>query len=90
MDSNLDSVRVVSKREAAKLANVSERTWDRLEAKGDVPTKTRISQNRIGYRVSDLKVWLDARRETAKARELIDSNWKKLGAAAVVVKAARR
>jgi predicted DNA-binding transcriptional regulator AlpA len=86
MDSNFDSVRVVSKREAAKLANVSERTWDRLEAKGDVPTKTRISRNRIGYRVSDLKIWLDARREAPSARDMVD-NWKPIGEAARAVAA---
>jgi predicted DNA-binding transcriptional regulator AlpA len=80
MDSDFESVRVVSKRKAAELADVSERTWDRLEAKGDVPAKTRLSDNRIGYRVVDIKEWLDARREA--------DTWKLIGnaAAAVVAK----
>jgi hypothetical protein len=42
--------------------------------------------------VSDIAAWLDARRKTSTARELIDSNWKRVGAAAaaVVEKLARR
>ena len=65
MENNLDLIRVLSRREAIKTANLSERTWERLEAAGDVPPKTRLSQGRIGYRVSDLKEWLDRRREVA-------------------------
>jgi predicted DNA-binding transcriptional regulator AlpA len=60
-----DSVRVVSRRKAIEIAGVSERTWERLEAVADVPVKTRLSQNRIGYRISDLREWLDRRREIA-------------------------
>jgi hypothetical protein len=60
----LDSVRVVGKADAIKLTNVSPRTWDRMEAAGETPPKTRISERRIGYRISDLRVWLDARRIT--------------------------
>jgi predicted DNA-binding transcriptional regulator AlpA len=62
---DIDAIRVLNKRETIKQVGVSERTWDRLEADGDVPTKTRISQGRIGYRLCDIKKWLDARREPA-------------------------
>jgi predicted DNA-binding transcriptional regulator AlpA len=62
MSEDLDSVRVISRNDAIKLAGVSTRTWDRMEAAGMLPPKTRISERRIGYRVADLKAWLDARR----------------------------
>jgi predicted DNA-binding transcriptional regulator AlpA len=65
VEDSLDLIRVLSRREAIKAANLSERTWERLEAVGDVPPKTRLSQGRIGYRVSDIKKWLDRRREVA-------------------------
>lgn len=67
MSDSLDQIRVLSKREAVKVAGVSERTWDRLEAVGDVPPKTCLSQGRIGYRVADIRVWLDRRREVGAA-----------------------
>jgi hypothetical protein len=61
-DDDLDSIRVVSKSIAIKAAGVSSRTWDRLEAIGDTPPLTRLSSNRFGYRIVDLRAWLDRRR----------------------------
>jgi hypothetical protein len=58
----LDSVRVIGKAEAIKIANVSLRTWDRMEAAGETPPKTQLSERRIGYRIVDLRAWLDRRR----------------------------
>jgi predicted DNA-binding transcriptional regulator AlpA len=58
-----DVVRVLSEPEAVEALGLSRRTWDRLKSLGDVPAKTRLSEGRIGYRVCDLAVWLDARRE---------------------------
>jgi hypothetical protein len=60
--SGLDLVRVVNKPTAVKAAGVSPRTWDRMEANGETPPITRISERRIGYRLLDLMAWLDARR----------------------------
>ena len=57
-----ESVRVVDESTAVKLAGVSPRTWDRMRARGETPPFTQISQRRIGYRIADLKAWLDARR----------------------------
>jgi predicted DNA-binding transcriptional regulator AlpA len=57
-----ESVRVVDRPTAWRLANLSRSTWERLEARGEAPPKTRLSANRTGYRLSDLKAWLDARR----------------------------
>lgn len=63
MDS-LNAIRVLNRSETLKMVGLSDRTWDRLEQRGDGPTKTRISKGRIGYRVSDIREWLDRRRET--------------------------
>jgi predicted DNA-binding transcriptional regulator AlpA len=60
---DLDAVRVLSRPETLRVLGVSDRTFDRIEYAGDGPPKTRLSTGRIGYRVSDLKAWLDRRRE---------------------------
>ena len=77
-----DELKVYTKKEPQKLLGLSGRTWDRLEALGETPPKTRLSPNKIGYRAPDIAAWLDARREVQSGRELIDSNWKQVGAAA--------
>jgi predicted DNA-binding transcriptional regulator AlpA len=77
-----DELKVYTKKETQKLLGLSGRTWDRLEALGETPPKTRLSPNRIGYRAPDIAAWLDARREVQSSRELMDSNWKQVGAAA--------
>ena len=59
---DLESVRIISRADAIKLTNISSRTWDRMERAGMLPPKTQISERRIGYRLIDLKAWLDARR----------------------------
>jgi predicted DNA-binding transcriptional regulator AlpA len=61
----LDSVRVVDELTAIMIVGVSPRTWDRLRARGEAPPATRLSERRIGYRIVDLKDWLDARRVSA-------------------------
>ena len=65
MANDLDVIRVLSRPETLKMVGLSDRTWDRLEARGETPPKTRISTNRIGYRVADIVRWLDQRRENA-------------------------
>jgi predicted DNA-binding transcriptional regulator AlpA len=64
-DKQLDSVRVLSRRETFKAVNLDERTFDRIEALGDGPPKTQLSARRIGYRLVDVQRWLDARRRGA-------------------------
>jgi predicted DNA-binding transcriptional regulator AlpA len=61
---DLDAVRVLTRSETLRVLGVSDRTFDRIEYAGDGPPKTRLSTGRIGYRVSDLKAWLDHRRES--------------------------
>jgi predicted DNA-binding transcriptional regulator AlpA len=63
VDDDLDSIRVLSEPQTYRVLGISDRTWDRLKAIGDVPPKTRISEGRVGYRVCDIKAWLDRRRE---------------------------
>ena len=70
MNKYLDTIRVLSEPEARQAVGLSDRTWERLKAAGDVPPKTRLSEGRIGYRVIDVEKWLDARRE---------GPWQKLG-----------
>jgi predicted DNA-binding transcriptional regulator AlpA len=62
---DLDSIRVIPRSEAVRVLNLSPRTWDRLEREGNTPPKTQLSEGRVGYRVSDLKDWLDSRRRGA-------------------------
>ena len=65
MSDAFDLVRVVDEQTAIMLTGVSPRTWDRLRARGEAPPATRLSERRIGYRIVDLKNWLDARRVPA-------------------------
>ena len=69
---DIDLIKVLNRRELVKLLGISERSLQRLEALGDCPPKTRLSEGRVGYRVSDVAAWLDARRETSTARAMID------------------
>jgi predicted DNA-binding transcriptional regulator AlpA len=61
-DATLDLIRVVDEQTAIMLTGVSPRTWDRMRARGETPPITRLSARRIGYRVADIKAWLDSRR----------------------------
>jgi len=63
MAEGLDSIRVLSEPELIRVLNLSERTFDRMKQRGDVPPKTQLSERRVGYRVCDIKEWLDSRRE---------------------------
>jgi predicted DNA-binding transcriptional regulator AlpA len=58
-----ENLRVVTNDQAAEIAGISPRTWARLKSLKKTPPITRISQRRVGYRMADLKAWLDARRE---------------------------
>ena len=62
-----DQVRVVDEPTAIMLVGVSPRTWDRMRARGDIPPITKLSHRRIGFRIVDLKAWLDARRQPNSA-----------------------
>ena len=63
---DFDSVRVLSKPQVLKATSLSGRTWERMEARGETPPKTQLSDNRIGYRLVDVAKWLDARRRDGR------------------------
>ena len=50
-----------TRRETAEIMRVSLRTLSRLEAQGEVPARTRISERIFGYRDSTIRAHLDAR-----------------------------
>jgi predicted DNA-binding transcriptional regulator AlpA len=61
MQNVTDLLRVLTRRQTIALVGLSEKTWERLEAAGDVPIKTQLSQGRVGHRLDHIKLWLDAR-----------------------------
>ena len=73
-------LKVLTRRETVQLVGLSEKTWERLEAHGDIPIKTRLSEGRVGFRLDHIKEWLDARQEGGNWRPVRDA------AAAVVEK----
>lgn len=71
-DDRNDSIRVLTREDTIKTLGLSRATWERLERRGDVPPKTKLSQNRIGYRVTDVKAWLKDRLVHAKEPARLD------------------
>jgi hypothetical protein len=64
---DFDLVRVVDEPTAVRLVGLSRDTWTLMRRRGETPPITRLSEKRIGYRIVDLKDWLDARREKPTA-----------------------
>ena len=58
----INPLQVFDRSTTLKILNLSDRTLDRLEARGEGPPKTQLSPGRVGYRASDLAAWLDNRR----------------------------
>ncbi len=46
---------------AAGMLALSESTLEKLVRQGQFPAPVQLSANRVGYRVRDLREWLDAR-----------------------------
>ena len=65
--SDIESVKVLTRFEALSHLGLSDRTLIRMERRGDAPPKIRLSPGRIGYRVSDLQAWMNARRDRVSA-----------------------
>jgi predicted DNA-binding transcriptional regulator AlpA len=55
------SDRVLSELEAADLLGISHDTLRRMHQRGEGPRRLKISERRVGYRVSDIHRWLDQR-----------------------------
>ena len=64
MAEGLNAIRVLNEVELRQMLGISERTFDRLRYRGDLPPKTQLSDRRVGYRVSDVEEWLDRRRQS--------------------------
>lgn len=62
----LEDLRVLSEPEAIRLAGISKPTWERMRARGETPPLVRISRRRIGYRVGDLRKWIEGRTESSQ------------------------
>jgi predicted DNA-binding transcriptional regulator AlpA len=56
-----DQDKVLSVKEWAKLADISERTAYELIERGDSPPVVQLGERRIGIRVCDHRAWLTAR-----------------------------
>ena len=63
LPAHLDDLRILLAAEAAQLLNTTVGALDHQRATGKGPPFIRLSVRRIGYRVSDLRRWLDARTE---------------------------
>jgi predicted DNA-binding transcriptional regulator AlpA len=53
--------RVVTRNEATGILSLSGPTLDRKRRDGSGPRFVRLSERRIGYRLSDLYAWLESR-----------------------------
>jgi predicted DNA-binding transcriptional regulator AlpA len=53
-----------------RLFGVHVRTLERWRVTGDGPAFVRIGPRRVGYRLSDVRAWLDARAFPHRAAEL--------------------
>ena len=62
--------RILSTREAAEWIRGSERALERWLVTGDGPKFCRIGPRRVGYRLSDVQAWLDARAYPHRAAEM--------------------
>jgi predicted DNA-binding transcriptional regulator AlpA len=58
----INPLQIFSRTETERILGLSDRTFDRIEARGEGPPKTQLSPGRDGYRASDLAAWLDQRR----------------------------
>lgn len=59
MNTPIDYVR--SRKETAKILNISMRTLRRMELRREAPAKIQISDNRVGYRDSAIVTFLNSR-----------------------------
>lgn len=53
--------RIINKRERRELTNISEPTWWRYEKEGLVPRRVQLTKGRVGYRLSEILAWINAR-----------------------------
>jgi predicted DNA-binding transcriptional regulator AlpA len=57
--SDFDSVRIIRDGDMPDIIGTSRSSWLRMKQGGDCPPAIRLSVRQVGYRLSDVKVWLD-------------------------------
>ena len=58
-------LRVVGIRVAAEITDLAPATLSRMRSEGSGPQVTQLSPGRYGYRLADLRAWLESRRVSA-------------------------
>ncbi len=53
--------RIRTRQEVAALLSISTRTLSRLEDRGEMPPRIRVSDRRYGYRESDIRAFINSR-----------------------------
>ena len=66
MAEGLNAIRVLTETELCRTLGISNKTFERMRYRGDVPPKTQLSARRVGYRVCDVEEWLDRRRQSTE------------------------
>ena len=51
MAEGLNAIRVLTETELCRTLGISNKTFERMRYRGDVPPKTQLSDRRVGYRV---------------------------------------
>ena len=64
MVEELNVIRVLTETELCRMLGISNKTFERMRYRGDIPPKTQLSDRRVGYRVCDVEEWLDRRRQS--------------------------
>ena len=54
-------VRVLRKADVRRLVGLSDRTIDRLEARGEFPRRFRLTAQLVGWRSGDVEEWIEQR-----------------------------
>lgn len=62
----MNDFRIIRPAELAKRLSVCKKTLDRMEARGELPKRLKISRNVVGWRSDQLEEWLESR-QTAEA-----------------------
>lgn len=63
---DVSDLRVLTAAEASALLTVSLPVMERMRARGTGPRFIRLSARRVGYRVADLRTWIEAQAEGGK------------------------
>lgn len=59
--------RVLPTRLAAQFCGISVREWERRKAAGETPAAVELGTRRLGYQISDLIAWIEARKKAEAA-----------------------